>query len=393
MENNIINAKLLEGLINNGLSFMPEVATALLNILMKIEREHALGAKSYERTEERKGYANGYKPKTLATSFGKIPLEIPQARGIAFYPGCIEKGERSERSLKLALAEMYIEGVSTRKVKNITEVLCGFEVSATQVSQAAKLLDEEFEKFRNRLLNNKYIYVTLDGTYIKVREDKQVVSECLLVAVAVDAGGRREVIGVDVKTSEAFTNWKEFLESLFKRGLKGVEMFTSDAHAGLKQALNEVYPGAKWQRCQFHFSRDAQHKATNQAQKTEIATATSRIFNQPTLESSQEEVKKVLEQFKGRNDRFVDWLDENVHEVQTVFSQPQDLRGKIRTSNSLERVNREIKKRTNVVGIFPCSESLLRLATGVLIEIHEDWSVASQPYMNLKDHKQLLTND
>ena len=392
MENNTRLETLLEELIANGLDFMPEAIRILINNVMRIEREQFLGAKSHERTEERKGYANGYKNKTMAFRFGQVPLDIPQVRGLAFYPGCIEKGCRSEKALKSALAEMYISGVSTRKVKNITEVLCGFEVSATQVSQVSKSLDEELAKFRERSLG-QFVYVTLDATYLKVRVDKQVVSQCLMVAIGVNTEGHREVIGVDVKSSEATVNWTEFFESLSKRGLKGVKTFTSDAHPGLKNALNKVFPGVEWQRCQFHFAQDAQHKATSQDQKTEIGHAVSSIFNQPTLEAAEAQVQKVLAQFNSRNDKFANWLEENVHEALTVYSQPEDLRVKMRTSNHLERTNREIKKRTSVVGIFPNTESLLRLATAVLVEVHENWSVASQPFMRLNKHKEPLVRN
>lgn len=389
MENSKLFSDILEAITKQGMDFLPIAMTRLLNTAMLLERNAALGAEPYERNDNRKGYANGFKPKIMNTRVGTIRLKVPQTRDLEFYPQCINKGERSEKALKTAIAEMYLNGVSTRKVTEITEALCGVEISSTQVSTITKELDEEFTKFRQRRLS-QFCYVTIDAKYEKVRVDHQVVSQCLLIAVGVRDDGYREVLAVAVKASEARINWKEFLEDIKQRGVTTVQMFTSDDHSGLREALKDVYPDVPWQRCQFHFAQNAQHKAKTVAQKTEIASAIRLIFNQTTIESAQDTANNIVEQFRKRNADFAEWLENNVHECFSVYSQPEQLRRQLRTSNSLERVNREINRRTSIVGIFPNSESLLRLATAILIEIHENWITAPQPYMKLKNHKHIF---
>ena len=229
----------------------------LLNSVMLIEREHALQASPFERTPERKGYANGFKDRTLATGLGKLELKVPQARGIQFYPQSIEKGSRSERALKLAIAEMYVKGVSTRKVSAITEALCGLEVSSSKVSREAKILEEELDLFRNRPLG-EFAYVSLDALYIKVRHNGSVRNMPYLIAYGVNTQGKREILGSSMALSEAEVHWREFLLSLTQRGLMGVRLVTSDDHPGLKRAIQAVLPCIEWQRCQFHMSSNAQ---------------------------------------------------------------------------------------------------------------------------------------
>jgi putative transposase len=389
MRNDNLFSELMEGLTEKGLEFVPQAMTQLFNAAMEIERSKFLGAERYERSEDRKGYANGFKPKTMTTRFGKITLDIPQVRNLEFYPQCIEKGERSERALKTALAQMYISGVSTRRVKEITEVLCGAEVSSTHVSNVTKLLDEELGTFRSRKLA-QFVYLILDAKYEKVRVDNQVVSQCLLIATGINIEGYREILSVAVKSSEAKVNWREFLEDLKQRGMSGVKMITSDAHSGLKEAILTVYPEVKWQRCQFHFAQDAQHKAKTKAQQPEIASAIRAIFNETSIEKAQAQVTSIADRFRDKNAELATWIEENVHECLSVYMQPIEFHARIRTSNGLERVNREINRRTSIVGIFPNTDSLLRLATAVLVEIHEEWISAIQPYMNFNNHKQLL---
>jgi transposase-like protein len=246
--------QITELLAEHGFDGLASAVTVLLNEVMKIERAAALGAGPYQRSEHRKGYANGYKPRTLHTRLGPLTVEVPQARGIDFYPSALEKGIRSERALKLAVAEMYVQGVSTRKVAAITEQLCGLEVTSSQVSRAAAALDEELESWRSRPLGETP-YLILDARYEKVRHGGQVVSCAVLVAIGIDTAGRRSILGVSVSLSEAEVHWREFLASLQARGLHGVRMVTSDAHAGLKGALAARLTGVPWQRCQFHTIR------------------------------------------------------------------------------------------------------------------------------------------
>lgn len=382
-----LEESLLEELSEHGFSGIARCMEILVNHAMKVERNKFLGAVPYERTEERQGYANGYKPKTLQTRSGKIFLDIPQVRGLEFYPSSVEKGIRSEKALKCTLAQMYISGVSTRKVQEITEILCGFEVSSSQVSRVTKELDEEFLKFRQRELSDYYKYVYLDAKYVKVREDHQVNSQALLLAIGVNSDGYREVLGVAVKNSEAGQNWKEFLTELKeKRKLEQVGMFISDDHSGMKQARSEVYPNILWQRCQFHFAQNSQAKATSKAQKSEIGEDVRSIFRQADRQAAENKAKEIVQKWQKRNNSFATWIETNIHECFTVYNEPQDFHLKIRTSNCIERTIREVQRRIGVIGIFPNPDSLLRLATGVIIEIHEGWINAKQPYMNFNNH-------
>jgi len=362
---------------------MRPLLEAVLNAIMKVERENALKAVSYERSEERTGYANGFKDKTLDTRMGKLELKVPQTRGITFYPGCIEKGLRSERALKLAVAEMYLKGVSTRKVEKITEQLCGLEISSTQVSRMTKELDEEFDAFRNRPLRI-YPYIVLDAFYIKVRREGAVVDQAVLVAYGVNLFGKREVLGASVSLSEAEVHWRGFLESLQKRGLSGVKLITSDDHAGLKSALRTLFPGTLWQRCQFHLCQNAQSYAPKKHMRFEIAEAMRSIFNSHSLEAAELAIKRATEVYKKSAPEFVSWLEDNVHEGLTCYRFPQKHRRRIRTSNGMERVNREVKRRTRVAVLFPNKESALRLVTGVLVEIHEEW-VTGKLYLDMDE--------
>ncbi len=373
---------ILEQLLSNGMNNLKPVIEALLNEAMKIEREQALKAKPYERSSERTGYANGFKEREYASRLGSLRIQIPQVRGLSFYPRCLEKGERSEKALKLAIAEMYVQGVSTRKVMAITEELCGFEISSTQVSRCSKLLDEELQKFRERPLNGKYAYVYFDAEYEKVRHDNSVIDMATLVAIGVTADGKREVLGIASRLSEAEVHWRAFFEDLQKRGLSGVRLFISDDHAGMRAARRAVFPSVKWQRCQFHMAQNAQSYAPKESMKKELGEALRRIFHSHDYASAQEEKRKCIKQYKDTAPEFVEWLENNVEEGLTCFSFPEDHRKKIRTVNGLERLNREIKRRTNVVTLFPNVASCERLITAVLQGVHEEW-ITGKCYLNM----------
>ncbi len=275
-----LSKELLEQIVAQGLDAVPEMIRTIINTAMQLERQEHLGARPYERTLERRGYANGFKPKTVATRMGKITFSVPQVREGNFYPQSLEKGLRSERALKLALAEMYVQGVSTRKVAAITEELCGFSVSSTQVSRATALLDEQLQAWRERPLG-QYKYVYLDARYEKVRQDGQVRDAAVLIAVGVNMEGKREVLGVSVALSEAEVHWRTFLQSLVTRGLSGVELIVSDGHTGLQQARKAVFGGIPWQRCQFHLQKNAQSYVPRQNMKAEVAADIRAIFNAP----------------------------------------------------------------------------------------------------------------
>lgn len=378
---------IMEVLISEGPEIFKEVLERLFNEAMAIERSEFLGAGPYERSHERRGYANGFKPKGYQTGVGKLELSIPQVRGMKFYPQSLERGCRSERALKLAIAEMYVMGVSTRKVTKITEQLCGFEVSSGQVSRLSKELDETLEAFRSRPLEDEYPFVYFDALYEKVRYGGVIRDMAVLVAIGVNKRtGKREILGIEALLSEAEVHWRTLLKKLSERGLKGIELFISDDHQGLKAARMSVFPSVPWQRCQFHMSQNAQSYAPKMAIRAEIAQVLRDIFNSPDRETAFTMSKKAIERYKGSAPDFSNWLDENIEDGLTVFSFPRKYWRKIRTVNPLERVNKEIRRRTRVVGIFPNRESCLRLITAVLQEIHEGW-IVGRKYINFENDK------
>ena len=375
--------EILEELIEEGAEAFRNVLEKLLNLAMEMERSEFLGAGPYERTSERRDYANGFKGKTVATRVGRLKLKIPQVRNLSFYPKSLERGCRSEKALKLAIAEMYVKGVSTRKVSRITEQLCGTEISATQVSRIAKMLDEELGQFRERELQ-EYRVVYLDAHYEKVRVNGTVQDLAILKALGVNRWGKREVLGVSATLSEAEVHWREFLQALQRRGLQGVELVVSDDHVGLRAARRAVFPSVPWQRCQFHLAQNAQAHAHNRAQGREMGQAIRDIFNAPSLADAEAMVTRVAQRFAQENPKWVKWLEENIEEGFTVYRFARSSHRKIRTINVLERVNKEIRRRTRVVGIFPNEDSVLRLTSAVLAEIHEEWLTGRQ-YLNLAD--------
>ncbi len=356
-----------------GQSRFTAVLRLLLNEAMKLERAATLGARPYERTEDRTGYANGFKPKTLVTRLGPLELEVPQVRGgVDFYPSALERGVRSERALKLAIAEMYVQGISTRKVTQVLEQLGGLEISSTQVSRCAELLDAELEQWRQRPLG-EILYLVLDARYEKVRQAGAVVSCAVLSAIGIDAQGRRSVLGVSVSLSEAELHWREFLSSLQQRGLHGVQLIISDNHAGLKAACAARFNGVSWQRCQFHLMQNAMHLVTRQHQKTEVAEGLRSVFNAPDQAEAQRRLRLLVQQYEKSMPKLSQWMEENVAEGLAIFALPVEQRRYLRTTHMLERLHKEIKRRTRVATLFPNEASLLRLVSAVLAETSQEW--------------------
>jgi putative transposase len=333
-----------------------------------------------QHNPERLGHANGYKPKTMRTRVGEITFAVPQVREGGFYPQALEKGLRSERALTLALAEMYVQGVSTRKVKAITEQLCGVNVSSAMVSQAAAQMDGELEKWRERPLG-EYPYLFLDAYYEQVREDGQVRHLAVLVAVAVTPQGKREILRVSVLLSEHEVHWRTFLESLKKRGLGGVQLITSDDHgsavpnhhAGLRAARLAVFGGIPWQRCQFHLQQNAQAYVPHKDMQTEVAEDLRTIFNAPDRPTADAYLAKAVAKYQANASRLSEWMAINIPEGLMVFSFPGAFRKLLRTTNGVERLHREVRRRARVVSIFPNKASCLRLVSAVLNEISEEW--------------------
>ena len=371
------NYKLTNEMIVKGMEATPELMRVLLNNAMQIERSKYIQAEEYERTENRKGHANGYKPKTLRTRIGEITFAVPQVREGGFYPSALEKGVRSERALVAALAEMYVQGVSTRKVKAITEELCGVEISTMQVSRATAQLDEVLQEWRERPLGEvTYLYV--DARYEKVREAGQVRDAAVLVATGITPAGERQVLGVSVSLSEHEIHWKAFLRGLKDRGMHGVQLIISDNHSGLGAARRAVLGSVPWQRCQFHLQQNAGAYVPKQAMRYEVAADIRSMFNAPDRNAAEEYLQTAIQKYTKSAPRLSAWLEENLAEGFMVFDFPLEHRRSIRTTNSLERVNREIRRRTRVVGIFPNEASCLRLVSALLMEISEEWQTGKR---------------
>lgn len=357
-----------------GFEAVPELLRILINNVMQVERSKYLQAEEYERTEDRKGHANGYKPKTVRTRIGEITFAVPQVREGGFYPSALEKGLRSERALVTTLAEMYVQGVSTRKVKAITEELCGIEISAMQVSRAAAQLDEVLQEWRERPLGEMaYLYV--DALYEKVREAGQVRDAAVLVATGITPEGERQVLGVSVSLSEHEAHWKTFFKSLKDRGLNGVKLVISDDHEGLGAARRAVFGSIPWQRCQFHLQQNAGAYVPKQAMRFEVAADIRSMFNAPDRKIAEEYLQAAIQKYAVSAPRLSAWLEENLAEGFTIFDFPLEHRRSIRTTNSLERINKEIRRRTRVVGVFPNEASCLRLVSALLMETSEEWQI------------------
>jgi len=379
-----VSESLLSKLVVEGLEFLPELVRILVNLAMRLEREAYLGAKPYERTSERRDYANGFKPKTVKTRLGPITFAIPQVRGGGFYPSALEKGMRSERALHLALAEMYVRGVSTRKVSEVVERLFGVEVSSAQVSKAAARLDEVLTQWRERPLTQAYVYLYLDARYEQVRVDGRVQDMAVLIAIGVREDGKREVLGVSVSFSEHEVHWRVFLQGLLKRGLRGVRLIISDDHAGLRAARKAVFGGIPWQRCQFHLQQNAQAYVPSKAMQKEVAERIRTIFQAPDRATAEQYLAEAVAEYQKRAPKLAAWMESNLPEGLTVFDFPKTHWRRIRTTNMVERLNREIRRRTRVVSIFPNEASCLRLITALLMETSETW-VTGRVYLSMTE--------
>jgi len=373
-------------LAENGFDGLANAVELLMNEAMKLQRDQALGAGPYQRSDQRKGYANGFKPKIVDTRMGRLHLQVPQTRDVPFYPSVLERGERSEKALKLAVAEMYVNGVSTRKVAEITKELCGLEVTSSQVSRAAKLLDEELEKWRQRPLG-EVPYLLLDARYEKVRCAGSVRDCAVLVAIGVRTDGKRSVLGVSVSLSEAEVHWRAFMQSLTQRGLHGVRLITSDAHEGLKAARQACFSGVPWQRCQFHLMQNAMQYVPKVAMRSTVAADLRNVFEATERHEADRRLKLFVEAYEKSAPKLADWAEKYIPEGLAVLEEPKPYRKRLRTTNMLERQNKEIKRRTRVATLFPNEASLLRLVSAVLIEVSEDWETGKR-YLNLENESE-----
>jgi transposase-like protein len=375
---------LLEHLIEHGPDDIGTVFARAFEMAMRIERERFLRAGPYERTAERQGYANGYKPKRIDTPAGTVTVDVPKTAGhdgAPFYPQSLERGRRSVRAVMLAVAEMYVKGVSTREVEAVMREFGIESLSSTQVSRAAKLLDDELEAWRNRPLG-EIRYLILDARYEKMRVGGVVRDAAVLSAIGIGADERRRVLGVSIALSEAEVHWRAFLESLQARGMRGVEYVVSDDHAGLRAARRAVLGGATWQRCQFHLARNAIHHAPSLAIRKRIGAELREVWNAGSLAKAETALAELVTSWRDTAPKLAAWLEEAVPEGLAVFSLPEHHRRRLRTSNPMERaVQQELKRRTVKVRVFPNEASLERLVSAVLVEIDDRWAADAKAYI------------
>lgn len=351
---------------------------------MQIERERFLGAGRYERTPGRQGYANGYKPKRIDTPAGTVSVRVPKTAdhdGQPFYPQSLERGRRSVRAVMLAVAEMYVKGVSTREAEAVMREFGIESLSSSQVSRAAKLLDDELAAWRNRPLD-EIKYLILDARYEKMRHGGIVRDAAVLSAIGIGPDERRRVLGVSVALSEAEVHWRAILESLQARGLRGVQYIVSDDHAGLRAARRAVFGGATWQRCQFHLAQNAIHHAPNLAVRKRIGAELREIWNAASLAKAETSLAELVTEYRDTAPKIAAWLEENVPEGLTFFTLPKHHRRRMRTSNPMERsVQQELKRRTVKVRVFPNEAALERLVSAVLVEIDDKWAADTKAYI------------
>jgi putative transposase len=369
---------LRKAMIDQDAEFLKEGVRVLSQALMELEVQEHVGAGRHERSASRTGQRNGYRERSWDTRVGTMELKVPRVRDGGYFPSLLEPRRKAERALAAVVQEAYVHGVSTRKVDELVKALGMSGISKSRVSTLCEELDEEVERFRNRPLEGSYPYVWVDATYVKARQDGRVSSTAVVIAVGVNGKtGEREVLGLDVGPSEDGTFWMTFLRSLVARGLCGVRLVTSDAHQGLKGAIEAVVQGASWQRCRVHFMRNALSLVPKAAQQMAGATIRT-VFAQPDAGSAREQWLRVSEGFRARFARLSELMEEAEEDVLSYAAFPQEHWQKIWSNNPLERVNKEVKRRTNVVGIFPNEAAVVRLVGSVLCEQHDEWQVAKR---------------
>jgi transposase-like protein len=370
---------------------LKELVRAIVQDVLEAEMTAALGASKGERNAERLGYRAGSYPRTLITRVGKIELRVPQDRDGRFSTELFQRYQRSEQALVSALAEMYVQGVSTRKVKAITEELCGHSFSASAISDINKTLDERLAAFARRRLEEPFAYLIIDAKYEKVREAGVVRSAAVLVAIGVDLDGRRQMLAVELANRESRSAWKDFLLALKERGLFGVEYIVADDHAGLRAAVREVLPDAYFQRCYVHFLRNALDHLPRKADD-DCLQELRWIYERRDLSGARADLAAWLKKWTPRYPKLTSWVEENIEETFTYFRLPRQHHKHMKSTNMLERCNEEINRRTYVVRIFPNAESCLRLIRALAVEIHEAWLEANR-YLNMDDLKELKKID
>ncbi len=381
----------IKELLERDEDFVRSAVQSFVQAALEAEMTEALAAGKGERTEGRLGYRSGYYQRDLITRVGTLELRVPQDRAGRFSTELFERYQRSEKALVGTLAEMYVQGVSTRKVKAVTEVLCGHSFSASSISAINKTLDESLRAFSERRLTEPLPYLILDARYERVREGGVIVSQAVLVAVAVDWEGRRQILAVDLANRESRSSWRDFLLGLRKRGLSGVEFVVSDDHAGLKAAIREVLPEAVWQRCYVHFLRNALDYVPRKVDD-DCLRELRWFYDRRDLAEVRRDIAAWLSKWQAKYPKLCAWAEENIEETLTYYRLPLPHHKHMKSTNMLERLNQEIKRRTHVVRIFPNTESCLRLVRALAVEMHENWLEAMR-YLNmdhLAEHKKTM---
>jgi putative transposase len=368
-----VSAQIAQGILLDDPGFLREIVERVLQEMLEAEMTHHIGAAPYERSAARTGHRNGYKPRTLRTRVGTLNLLVPQDREGTFSTRLFSRYQRSEKALVLALMEMYVEGVSTRKVKEITEELCGTSFSKSLVFSLAGSLDSELQAWRNRRLEAEaYPYLFVDARYEKVRVSHKVLSQGVLVVSAVRDDGFREIVGLEVADTESETTYHELFRSLKSRGLSGVQLVVSDDHEGLKAAIARHFQGASYQRCQVHYARNLLGMV-GAARRKELAEGLRGVFAAPSREVALRLACELAARWRESHPRVAEHLEEHIEECLSCLAFPESHRRRIRTTNGLERLNQEIKRRTRVVRIFPNREACLRLVSALAVEQSEEW--------------------
>jgi len=368
--------------------FLVPMVQQAVQAVLEMEMEECLQAGRYERSEERLGYRSGYYRRRLVTRVGTIALRVPQDRSGRFSTQVFEQYQRSEKALVAALAQMYVQGVSTRKVAAITEELCGHEFSASSISEITRRLDEQLQHFSQRALEQEFPYVILDARYERVREEGNIVSRAILVALGIDWEGRRQVLAVEYAQRESLNSWKEFLLKLKERGLRGVRLVVSDNHPGLEGAVREVLTGAWWQRCYVHFLRNALDYLPRKADD-DCLQELRWMYERRDREEARRDLQGWLEKWAAKYPKLCEWVESNIEETWTYYRLPLAHHKHLKSTNLLERFNQEIKRRTLVVRIFPDEPSCLRLIRAIAAETHEAWMEGSR-YLNMDLFKEQI---
>jgi putative transposase len=379
-----VDAHMAQEILLDDPAFLREIVERVVQQLLEAEVTEHIGAAPYERSVTRTGHRNGYKPRTLRTRVGALNLLVPQDREGTFSTRLFSRYQRNEKALVLALMEMYVEGVSTRKVKEVTEELCGTSFSKSLVSSLAGSLDSELAAWRDRRLEaDAYPYLFVDARYEKVRVDGRVVSQGILLVSGVRDDGLREILAVEVSDTESEATYQELFRSLKSRGLSGVELVVSDDHKGLKAAIARHFQGASWQRCQVHYARNLLGMVGH-ARRKELAEGLRGVFAAPSREVALRLASELASRWRRSHPRVAEHIEEHIEECLSCLAFPESHRRRIRTTNSLERLNQEIKRRSRVVRIFPNREACLRLVSALAIEQSEEW-LTGRRYLDMQE--------